>query len=401
MTTSLPFQPDVTAEVVVVGARCAGAATAMLLARQGHDVVLVDRYLTPHDTVSTHSIARSGVVQLARWGLLDAVLDEGTPPITHITFHSGGSAERRRVADRAGVDHLIAPRRHVLDEVLLEAAIEAGVRVHTGVRISGIHRTGAGRVDGVYGTKRSGELVRFGGRFVVGADGLTSVVARSVGARIVDSRRSPGGTAYAYYGGIEWDGIEFYLGSGVFAGIFPTNGGEAAVWMCTLADRIDAARHVWDSTTGAFDGLLSAALPELAERLAGATRTAPIHVSRRLPNHMLAPVGSGWALVGDAAYHRDPVTGHGISDAFRDAELLAGAIGRSLRGGNEAAELAEYWRRRDEMASPIFELTCAMAQQPPAQTFIAHQRALSKAIEAEATELASWPSMTDRALVAA
>jgi flavin-dependent dehydrogenase len=399
--TTAPFLPDITADVVVVGARCAGAATAMLLARQGHDVVLVDRYLNPHDKVSTHSIARSGVVQLSRWGLLDEVLDRGTPPLTHVTFHTPNGADRRRITDRAGVDHLVAPRRNVLDEVMLGAAIRAGVRVHTGVRVRGVHRTEGGRVDGVFGTRRSGELVRFGARFVVGADGLTSVIARSVGARVVDSRPTPGATAYAYYGGVEWDGVEFYLGKGVFAGIFPTNGGEAAIWVCTLADRIDAARHVWDSSAGALEGLITATVPQLAARLAAGHRTGPVHVNRRLPNHMLAPVGFGWALVGDAGYHRDPITGHGISDAFRDAELLAGALDRSLRGGNVAAELAEYWRRRDEMATPIFELTCAMAQQPPAEIFIAHQRALSKAIEAEATELASWSSMTDRALVAA
>jgi 2-polyprenyl-6-methoxyphenol hydroxylase-like FAD-dependent oxidoreductase len=393
-------QPDVTADVVVVGARCAGAATAMLLARQGHDVVLVDRYLSPHDTVSTHSIARSGVVQLARWGLLDTVLDRGTPPLTHVTFHSGGEPDRRRIADRSGVDHVIAPRRHILDGVLLQAASDAGVRVQTGVRVADVHHSFSGRVTGIVGTERSGRPVRYDGRFVVGADGLTSVVARSVGAKVVASRPTPGATAYAYYRGVEWDGLEFFLGKGVFAGVFPTNGDEAAIWLCTLADRFDAAREVWGSSAGAFDGLLADAMPDLVTRLAGGARTSPVRVARRLPNHMLTPVGSGWALVGDASYHRDPITGHGISDAFRDAELLAGAIDRSLRGDNEAAALAEHWRRRDEMATPIFELTCAMAKQPPTEDFIAHQRALSKAIEAEAAELASWPSMIDRTPVA-
>ena len=398
--TTIPFQPDVQADVIVVGARCAGAATAMLLARAGHDVVLVDRYLTPHDTVSTHSIARSGVVQLNRWGVLDAVLATGTPAITHVTFHTADGADRRRIADRAGVDHLIAPRRHALDSVLLEAALEAGVRVHTGTRITGVHRTGGGRVAGVYGTDRSGHLTRFGGRYVVGADGLTSVVARSVGAQTLVSRPSPGATAYAYYGEVDWDGIEFFLGPQMFAGIFPTNDGEAAVWLCTLADRLDAARHEMPSTQAAFDSLVTTGLPDLVDRLAGARRTGPVRVSRRLPNHMLAPIGPGWALVGDAAYHRDPITGHGISDAFRDAELLARAIDTSLRGGDESAAMCDYWRRRDQMATPIFDLTCAMAAQPEALTFIAHQRALSKSIEAEASELATWPSIGDRELSA-
>lgn len=397
---STPAPADSTADVTVVGARCAGAATAMLLARQGHDVVLVDRYLSPTDTVSTHSIARSGVVQLSRWGLLDTVLERGTPAITHVTFHTPDGPDRRRIADRAGVDHLVAPRRHVLDDVLLTAAIGAGVRVHTGVRVGDVVRSASGRVVGVTG-QQAGAPVTFSSRYVVGADGLTSTIARRVGARPTQVRPSPGATAYAYYGGVEWDGIEFFLGDEVFAGIFPTNDGEAAVWLCTLADRADAARFVWGTTVAAFDELVADSVPALAERLRGGTRTAPVRLCRRLPNHMLRPVGPGWALVGDAAYHRDPITGHGISDAFRDAELLAGAIGRSLLGGNDAAELAGYWRRRDAMATPIFDLTCAMAAQPPAPDFIAHQRALSKAIEAEASELACWPSVTPQAVTAA
>ena len=82
-------------DVVVVGGRVAGSATAMLLARLGHDVVVVDQACFPSDTISTHSIARSGVVQLQRWGLLDAVLDSGAPAIRQVTFHAlSGSVSR-------------------------------------------------------------------------------------------------------------------------------------------------------------------------------------------------------------------------------------------------------------------------------------------------------------------
>jgi 2-polyprenyl-6-methoxyphenol hydroxylase-like FAD-dependent oxidoreductase len=113
-------------DVVVVGGRVAGSATAMLLARLGHDVVVLDQASFPSDTVSTHSIARSGVVQLRRWGLLDQVLASGAPAIRQVAFNAGGESLTRRIKDKAGVDFLVAPRRHVLDTLLATAAEHAG-----------------------------------------------------------------------------------------------------------------------------------------------------------------------------------------------------------------------------------------------------------------------------------
>ncbi|MET0490910.1 MAG: FAD-dependent oxidoreductase, partial [Acidimicrobiales bacterium] len=171
--------PD--SDVVVVGARCAGAATAMLLARQGHRVTLVDRATFPSDTISTHAVARGGVVQLARWGLLDAVLASGAPAIRRVRFYVGGEVIDRAIKERSGVDLLVAPRRHVLDHLLVEAAREAGAEVRTGVTMTGVTRAGA-RVTGVEGHDAEGDAIEISARFVVGADGLRSRVARAVGA---------------------------------------------------------------------------------------------------------------------------------------------------------------------------------------------------------------------------
>src|SRR5262247_4365531 len=96
-------------DVVIVGARVAGSATAMLLARLGHDVVVVDKASFPSDTISTHSIARSGVVQLQRWGLLDAVLDSGAPAIRQVTFHGLGESVRRTIKHKAGIGLVVSP----------------------------------------------------------------------------------------------------------------------------------------------------------------------------------------------------------------------------------------------------------------------------------------------------
>src|SRR5947209_6744110 len=131
-------------EVVVVGARCAGAATAMLLARQGIDVLLIDRAEFPSDTLSTHAISRGGVVQLSRWGLLDRVVASGAPPIRTVSFINPAGTLNLPVKDRSGVDHLLAPRRYVLDMIMLEAARSAGVSVRTGVNVTGTLMDGAG-----------------------------------------------------------------------------------------------------------------------------------------------------------------------------------------------------------------------------------------------------------------
>ena len=138
-------------DVVIVGARCAGSATARLLAERGHDVVVLDRAEFPSDTLSTHGIARGGVVQLSRWGLLDDVLASGAPAIREVTFGIEGREITREVKDRAGVDVLVAPRRMVLDTILADAAITSGATVRTSTAVTDVIRDDTGRVTGVSG----------------------------------------------------------------------------------------------------------------------------------------------------------------------------------------------------------------------------------------------------------
>jgi flavin-dependent dehydrogenase len=196
-------------DVIVVGSRAAGAATALLLGRLGHDVVLIDRAVFPADTVSTHQIARPGVVLLHRWGLLDAVLATGAPAIRRVTFAGAGETVTRTVKHKAGVDLLVAPRRHVLDALLTDAAAQAGVDVRPGLTVTGVRRDGTGRAVGVHAQDRTGTTVDLASRFVVGADGLRSTVARSVGAGVIEDRGDQGAVQYAYFTGLPWNGIEF------------------------------------------------------------------------------------------------------------------------------------------------------------------------------------------------
>lgn len=374
-------------DVVVVGARCAGAATALQLARAGHDVALVDRATFPSDTLSTHAIARSGVVQLVKWGLYDDVLASGAPPLRDIEFHDGDQVVRRTLKERHGVDALVAPRRTVLDQLLVDAAVAAGARLHTGITVTEVARADDGRVTGVRGRAPYGP-VEMRARIVVGADGLRSRIARSVGAPVVLEGRSTGSTHYAYFAG-DWPALEYHLGEQAFAGVFPTHGGEACVWVCAPTDRAVVVRRSTASVDDALLQLLRTTAPALADRIDGCRQASPARGALSLPNQVRACAGPGWALVGDAAYHRDAITGHGISDAFRDSELLAGAVDAALRGGDEAGLLAAYERERAAMAQPIFDLTCAMAEYPDLDRFRILQMRLSNAIEAEAAALAA------------
>lgn len=380
-----------THDVIVVGARAAGAATALLLARLGHDVLVVDRTALPSDTISTHQLARTGVVALHRWGLLDDVIASGAPAIRQVVFHGGQERVVRDIKDKSGVDCLVAPRRWVLDTLLADAAIRAGATVRYGVTVTGVLRDATGRVVGVRGHDADHEPVELSARFVVGADGLGSRIARAVNAPRIADRGAPGATLYAYYTGVPWPAIEFVTRTGSFAGIFPTHHGEAAVWICLPTSTALAARK-GRPVEAAFDTLLAQAAPELSDRLRAATRTSPVRGMLRAPNQIRRGVGPGWALVGDAAYHRDPVSGHGLSDAYRDAELLAVALHTALTGVcDETEALAGYEESRLSEIREVFDLTCALARYPPRPTFIELNKRLGAAIDAEAAALAARP----------
>jgi flavin-dependent dehydrogenase len=345
--------------------------------------------------MSTHQIARPGVVQLHRWGLLDAVLDSGAPAIQQITFTAAGESTTRAVKHSAGVDLLVAPRRYVLDTLLAEAAAEAGATVRLGVTVDGVRFDGAGRAVGVYGRDRSGATVEFGARFVVGADGFGSRVAREVGAEVIEDRGAVGAVQYAYFAGLRWPGIELIVEDRALTGVFPTHYGEACIWICSPTADAQRARRNADSRAEAFAASLQRSAPELAARLRSARRTSPVTGMLRTPNYVRRAHGPGWALVGDAGYHRDAVTGHGLSDAYRDAEFLATALGRAMRGAADTdAALAGYQRERDRALRTVFDLTVALARYPSVPQFIALQKQLAVALDEEANELAARPSLS-------
>jgi len=301
-----------------------------------------------------------------------------------------------------GVDFLVAPRRYVLDTLLAEAAVRAGATLRTGVAVAKVVRDGTGRAEGVYGYDRDGSPVQIDARVVVGADGLTSLVARSVGAPVIEQRPALGATHYAYFAGLSWPAIEFYSEPGTYAGVFPTNDGEACIWVCSPTEKARQATRAAGSAEAMFTTELRRAAPSLAGRLEAARRVSPVRGMLRAPNQLRRAYGPGWALVGDAGYHRDAISGHGLSDAFRDAEYLATALDLLLRGqAPETDALADYQSRRDRALREIFELTCAMVQFPAVPDFVELTRSLGLAIEAEAADLAAQPVPGEPQLVTA
>jgi flavin-dependent dehydrogenase len=290
----------------------------------------------------------------------------------------------------------------VLDTIIAAAAERAGADVRPGVTVTGVQRDGRGRVVGVRGRDRAGADIDIGARYVIGADGLRSRVVRSAGAVISEARPAGGATQYAYYAGIPWAGIEFFIGGRSLAGVFPTHHGQACIWICTPSADAKAVRRRARSRAEAFGELLERSAPQLAERLRQARRTSPVAGMLRMPNQVRQAFGPGWALVGDAGYHRDAVTGYGISDAFRDAESLATALDQALGAGDEeTAALTLYQRRRDQELREIFEITCRLAAYPPVPAFIELQKQLSAAIDKQAAVLAARPVPAERLLASA
>lgn len=341
-------------DAVVVGARCAGASTALLLARAGKRVLLVDRDREGADTLSTHALMRAGVLQLHRWGILPAVVASGAPPVRAATFHYGDEAVPVTIAPRDGVDALYAPRRTVLDPLLVSAAREAGAQVEFGLAAAALVRGETRRVEGVVVTRPGGAPVVVGAGIVIGADGLRSRVARLVSAPAERVGASASAVLYGHWRHLPVDGYHWHYLSGASAGAIPTNDGATCLFVAFPAHRFREA--LADGLDASYRRLLAEAAPALAARLPAASLDGRIRAFPGEPGVLRRAWGPGWALVGDAGYFRDPLTAHGMTDALRDAELLARAV---IRGGDPA--LAGYQSVRDAAATAFFEATDRVA----------------------------------------
>ena len=346
-------------DVIVVGARCAGAPTAMLLARRGHRVLLVDKATFPSDTMSTHLIHPPGLAAMARWGLLDRLLATGCPPVERYGFDFGPVAVKGTPRPIDGISHARCPRRTVLDHLLVEAAVEAGVELREGFTVDTL-TFADGAVTGIRGRDGTAESAQF----VVGADGRHSLVARTVEAPAYEERPSRLAMYYAYWSHLPVDGFETFIRNEQRRGwaAAPTHDGLTCVPFGWPVEEFKARRSDID---GGFREMVELA-PEFAQRIEAATRETRYVGSADLPGYFRVPFGPGWVLVGDAGYHKNPITAMGINDAFRDAELVAEALDDALSGRRPAAAgLADYQAARDAEAGPMYAMTDQFATLEP------------------------------------
>lgn len=327
-------------DVVIVGGRCAGAPLAMLLARAGHKVVIVDRASFPSDTMSTHFIQSPGMQRLRRWGLLDTVLATNVPPVTKALFDPGDILEFD-VPLVPGIPGLISPRRYILDKILVDAAVEAGADLAEGVTVNSLIRQD-GRVVGVAGHSSEGSF-EARGRFTVGADGRHSKVAAEVDADLIRYVDPLDSGYYSYYAdtGIPSNRTQLFYRDDITAVTFPTNDGLLVVAILWRLERFaDLKRDI----EGNFNAALRALGP-LGEKVLDGERAERFTGAADLANFYRKCHGPGWALVGDACYHKDPVPADGISDAFRGAEMLATALDRALTDeSSESDAFVDYER---------------------------------------------------------
>ena len=350
-------------DAIVVGARCAGAPTAMLLARLGHRVLVVDRARFPSDTVSTHWIHQPGVARLRDWGLLDRVVATGCPPGPTLTIDFGPFviSGRPRPADGVGVAY--APRRTVLDEILVRAAAGAGAEVRQEFAVREL-LTDDGVVTGIRGQTRGGQTVTERARIVIGADGLHSVVARLVGAPRYRDRGVLAALYYAYWSGVPVAGFEAWDRGRRMVACLPTNDDLTLVLAVSPRSEFEVIRH---DVEPAFLAALDEA-PALADRVGAGTRESRFSGSGMVGNFFRLSHGPGWALVGDAGLCKDPITGQGISDAFDDAASIAPPVADGLSGARSLdASLAAYETQRNRKRQGMFDFTCQLAtrDQPP------------------------------------
>jgi flavin-dependent dehydrogenase len=340
-------------DVIVVGARCAGASLALLLARRGLSVLLVDRAHFPSDTMSTHLIHPKGCASLARFGVLDRLAASGCPPIGSYRIDFGHTAVEGSPVALDGVAEAFCPRRIVLDDLLVRAAAEEGAVVREGFSVTDVISENDA-IAGVIGHQKGSREVPERAQVLVGADGVSSRISRALGVPSHDEVASLTVLYYAYWSGTSVTKAEFHSPGGVQLSAFPTHDGLACVAIALpVARRLELRRDVHGTLEAELAGAGS-----LGARVLAGRRETRFFGPAAWPNFFRRSHGPGWALVGDSGYHKDPVTAFGISDALCDAEALADAIEGGLSGRFSLDEgLASYEAERDRLAAPFYDYT--------------------------------------------
>ena len=348
-------------DVMIVGARVAGSSTALLLARKGYKVLVVDKATFPSDTMSTHQLQLPAVARLKRWGLLDNLIAANTPPVQHVRFDNGIAVLEGSFPEFQDVDAMYCPRRTILDKLLADAARAAGAEVRENFIVEDILFEDE-RVVGLRGHGQGGASVSDKARLVIGADGKHSIVAKAVRPETYHEIPPLSMGYYTYWDGVPLEGGEMYGRGRRLIGAWPTNDGLVITYIAWPIEEFHAFRS--DIEANVLKTLDSTG--SLGERIRAGKRTERFVGTADLPNCFHKPYGPGWALVGDAGLVKDPITGQGIGDAFRDAELLVEAIEAGYSGKRPLGEaLAGYQQKRDELELPMYQFTTQLAAFAP------------------------------------
>lgn len=364
-------------DAIVVGARCAGAPTAMLLARRGHRVLLVDGATFPSDVVSTHFLWPHGASYLNRWGLLDRVLavtpshtlinvvNEGVPLSGTVPVDALRRYFRQMHGDEGGVvQQYTSVRRSVLDAIVVDGAREAGVEVREGFRVEELIFDGD-RVVGVRGRTREGARVEERARIVVGADGRHSFVARTLRLPKYDERPKCTFAYWSYYSGFNLETVQLHRRGRLGAAAVPTNFGQNMVLVWGPSEWAADFRRDLD---GNFQRALDFAVPELGEQIRDTGLREERFYGTLNQAGFLRPLsGPGWVLAGDAGSFKDQCTAIGMTHAFRDAELVSSALDAWLSGTQPLdVALGHYEnRRRSQSAAAYYDYVSTAAEMRP------------------------------------
>ncbi|HSJ72573.1 MAG TPA: NAD(P)/FAD-dependent oxidoreductase, partial [Acidimicrobiia bacterium] len=331
-----------------------------------------------------------GVLQLARWGILDRIIDAGTPPIRHVTLGFGDERIPFRVREELGVDTFYAPRRYILDSILLNVARETGCDVREGLSVKDLLWDTVGRVVGVV-AHCGGSVESITARYVIGADGHKSRVADLAGSSVRRSHPATNAVSYAYYSGVDIPGFWFQFTPGVNTGLIPTNDDQCLVF---AGRPTELHQRFSTDPEGEFMRLLEHGGADMADRVRAGTRVGRFHGTNGVSGLLRQAWGPGWALVGDAGYTKDPISAHGISDALRDAELCARAISGALHNPEREREALDWYETlRDSMSMRLFEESEALARfEWGPEEASARMRVISDEVRAESETMISLPA---------
>ena len=375
-------------DTIVVGARCAGASTALLMARAGYRVLLLDKSAYGSDTLSTHVVHQPGIAALARWGVLDDVRASGCPPLERTIYEVADIRIDGYAGGVAGQQAKFAPRRRVLDTLLVDAAVKAGAEYRERCRVTGLLRDEAGRVVGVEG-RHGARAFTERARLVVGADGMRSTVARMAAAPYLVQDPLMTCAYYTYWHDVPADGVELYERPGAWVAAARTNDGATLIQAYFPQSRFEEIRT---DARRAYEEQIRTTAPALYERLRGREPVERMYGSGDQQNFFRQASGPGWVLVGDAGHHKDSITARGITDAFHQVETLVGET-RSTLGGDPArldAALARFGEVRDATLTPGYQATLGVARlaQPPQQRL-----ALLRAVQSDPDLVATYLDM--------